>query len=447
MSSTGGTAPLPPSTRVASSDAITGESHSVIGAKCPPRTIACGLSRLTTVPSATPEPARRSRPARRAPSASPASARRHELARPACPSPRESDRRRRSMPAAASSGSRPGARLQAAARAARARAARRARRSCGRTRRRTRGSRGTARRRARSRRRRRSRPSTYMKSLMPVAAPSHSSASAARLASLSSADRQVGRVDALAQLLDDRDVAPVQVRRDQQRAALRCRPGRAPRPWRRSAAGPAPGPRRSAPRASSPSRSRTSSTLRPRLSAASMRLVARAAGEIGGLDADVVDVDLQPERHHAVARDVDHQARPAGGAAVLGAALHEQPELHQFAHQAGDRALVEPGVGGDRRARARAALDHLAQHDAQVVPPHGALARELDGRLRGPHEVCNRIDGDGHQRSPTGGGDDPRRRRRRWARQGGRRDDLERSSRRSHVYGVVVDSVNVSVLL
>ena len=51
---TGGTAPLPPRTRRASSEAITGASHSVIGAKCPPRTIACGLSRFTTVPSATP---------------------------------------------------------------------------------------------------------------------------------------------------------------------------------------------------------------------------------------------------------------------------------------------------------------------------------------------------------------------------------------------------------
>ena len=41
-------------------------------------------------------------------------------------------------------------------------------------------------------------------------------------------------------------------------------------------------------------------------------LVARAAGEVGGLHADVVDVDLQPERDHAVARDIDHQAgRPA----------------------------------------------------------------------------------------------------------------------------------------
>ena len=51
---TGGTAPLPPSTRVASSEAMTGASHSVSGAKWPPSTIACGLSRLTTVPSATP---------------------------------------------------------------------------------------------------------------------------------------------------------------------------------------------------------------------------------------------------------------------------------------------------------------------------------------------------------------------------------------------------------
>ena len=167
----------------------------------------------------------------------------------------------------------------------------------------------------------------------------------------------------------------------------RCRPGPAPRRSRRSGAGPAPGPRPARPRRARRARRRPPRRARPRLSTASIALVARAAGEIGGLHADVVDVDLQPERDHAVARDIDHQAGPPGRAAVLGAALDEQPELHQLADQAGHRALVEPGVLRDRRPRARPALDHLAQDDAQVVAPHGTLARELDRRLRGPHET------------------------------------------------------------
>ncbi len=104
------------------------------------------------------------------------------------------------------------------------------------------------------------------------------------------------------------------------------------------------------------------------------RLVTRATGEVGGLHAEVVDVDLQAESDHAVARDIDHEPGPSGGPAVLRAALHEQPELHQLADQARHRALVEPGVLRDRRPRARAALDHLTQNDAQVVTPHGALA-------------------------------------------------------------------------
>ena len=152
---TGGTAPLPPSTRVASSEAMTGASHSVIGAKWPPSTIACGLSRFTTVPSATPSQRAQSSSAASAvgsPSLGAADQLCDRLARAA-----RVDRvavqarggEQRLQPRHASRGSR----------ASRTRtAARRARRSCGRTRRRTRGSRGRARRRARSRRRRRSRP-------------------------------------------------------------------------------------------------------------------------------------------------------------------------------------------------------------------------------------------------------------------------------------------------
>ena len=152
------------------------------------------------------------------------------------------------------------------------------------------------------------------------------------------------------------------------------------------------------------------------------RLVAGAAGQIGGLDAEVVDVDLQPERDHAVARDVDDQARPPGGAAVLRAALDEQAELHQLADQAGHRALVQAGVLGDGRARPRAAFHHLPQHDAQVVAPDRPLTRELDCRLGGPHEWTEPIDA-------------------------GRRGVPGGTPRRGMTHGVVVDSVNVSVLL
>ena len=225
-------------------------------------------------------------------------------------------------------------------------------------------------------------------------------------------DLQVRRGDAFPQLLHERDIAPVQVRRDQELAAgdvhqagHRDRGADRPQTLRLDLQ------QRAARELAEPVQDLVdaAAAVVGRLHG----LVARTAREVGGLDGDVVDVDLQPERHDAVAGDVHHEAGPAGGAAVLGAALHQQPEVHQLAHQAGDRALVEPGVGGDRGARAWPALDHLTQHDAQVVPPHGTLARKLDGRLRGPHEACNRIDGHGHQRSPTGGGDDPRRRRRR----------------------------------
>ena len=112
------------------------------------------------------------------------------------------------------------ARLQAPARAARARAARRPRPSCGRTRRRTRGSRGTARRRGRCRRRRRSRPrrtrSRCTRSRRPPTArparrgwPRCRRRAAARASSMRSRSSSTTG-----------DVLPVQVRRDQQRAVL-----------------------------------------------------------------------------------------------------------------------------------------------------------------------------------------------------------------------------------
>ena len=194
------------------------------------------------------------------------------------------------------------------------------------------------------------------------------------------------------QQLDDRDVLPVQVRGDEQRPALDVdEPGQ--RDGRADRAQPL---RLDLGQRALRERAERVEDLLDRAAAVVdglHRLVARAAGEVGGLYAEVVDVDLQPERDHAIARDVDHQAGPAGGPAVLGAALHEQAELHQFADEARDRALVEPGVLRDRRARARAALDHLTQHDAQVVAAHGALAGELDRRLRGPHLWIERIDG------------------------------------------------------
>ena len=231
-----------------------------------------------------------------------------------------------------------------------------------------------------------------------------------------------GRVDALAQQLDDRHVAPVQVRRDEQRAALDV-----DQAGQRDGGADRPQPLRlhlvqRALRRARRARSKTSSTAAAAVVDGLHRLVAGAAGQVGGLHAEVVDVDLQAQRDHAVARDVDHQARPPGRAAVLGAALDQQPELHQLGHQRGHRALVQTGVLRDRRARPRAAFHHLPEHDAQVVAPDGPLARELDRRLRGPHERTEPIDA-------------------------GRRGVPGGTPRRGMTHGVVVDSVNVSVLL
>ena len=60
--------------------------------------------------------------------------------------------------------------------------------------------------------------------------------------------------------------------------------------------------------------------------------------------------------------------------------LAHEPELDQLADQARDGRLVEPGLLRDRRARARPALGDVAQHHAEVVPPHRAL---VGGRAAG----------------------------------------------------------------
>ncbi len=62
--------------------------------------------------------------------------------------------------------------------------------------------------------------------------------------------------------------------------------------------------------------------------------------------------------------------------ALVEPALLQQLELDQLRDEAGDRGLVEPGTRGDRRARARAALGDVPEHDTEVVPAHGALIRQ-----------------------------------------------------------------------
>ncbi len=107
--------------------------------------------------------------------------------------------------------------------------------------------------------------------------------------------------------------------------------------------------------------------------------VALGAREVERADGEVVDVDLEPERGHAAAGELHDLARAADGPALLEPALDEQVELHQLGHEARHGRLVEPGLGGDRRPRARAALGDVPQHDAEVVPAHGALIRQTWG--------------------------------------------------------------------
>ena len=67
------------------------------------------------------------------------------------------------------------------------------------------------------------------------------------------------------------------------------------------------------------------------------------------------------------------QRRAPDRAAQLELRLAHQPELDQLADQARHGRLVEPGLLRDRGARARTAVGHVAQHDAEVVAAHGAL--------------------------------------------------------------------------
>ena len=113
--------------------------------------------------------------------------------------------------------------------------------------------------------------------------------------------------------------------------------------------------------------------------------VALGPGEVERADGQVVDVDLEPERDHAAARQLDDLAGPADRAALLEPALDQQVEPDQLGDQARDGRLVEAGLERDRGARARAVLGQMTQDHAQVVPAYGTLIREPGATLHVAH--------------------------------------------------------------
>ena len=146
------------------------------------------------------------------------------------------------------------------------------------------------------------------------------------------------------------------------------------RPWARTSS--------SAPRTSSASRSSTAPASAARLSAASTRPVAGAAGEVGRLHAQVVDVDLEPQRDRPVAADVDHVARAARGPARLDPALQQQAEVDQLARPAATPWSCSGPVSWAIVARERGPRSiTCSEHHAEVVPAHRARRRELARRF------------------------------------------------------------------
>jgi hypothetical protein len=108
-------------------------------------------------------------------------------------------------------------------------------------------------------------------------------------------------------------------------------------------------------------------------------------GEVERAHGQVVDVHLEPERHHAVGIELDRLGRTADGARVLlPPGLAQQPALDELRHQARDGRLVEAGLDRDGRARARAVLRDVLEHDTQVRAPHAGLIDPAAAALAGP---------------------------------------------------------------
>ena len=76
--------------------------------------------------------------------------------------------------------------------------------------------------------------------------------------------------------------------------------------------------------------------------------VALGAREVERAHGQVVDVDLEPERHDPLARQLDDLAGAADRPALLEPALDDQLETDQLGDETGDRRLVEPGLERDR---------------------------------------------------------------------------------------------------
>ena len=93
-------------------------------------------------------------------------------------------------------------------------------------------------------------------------------------------------------------------------------------------------------------------------------------------------------------------AGPADRAAQLDLGLAHQAEVDQLADEARDRRLVQPGLLGDRGARARTLVGDVAQHHAEVVPPHGALVGRSVARVVRGHGADPNGSGAARDRCP-----------------------------------------------
>ena len=101
-------------------------------------------------------------------------------------------------------------------------------------------------------------------------------------------------------------------------------------------------------------------------------LLDHAAVEVHREDRDVVDVDLGAEGGEGAGVDLDDPSGPTDRAALHGALDHEAAG-HELGHQAGDRGLVEPGLGGDPRPGAGPVATQVGGDDREVVAAYGDL--------------------------------------------------------------------------
>ncbi len=209
------------------------------------------------------------------------------------------------------------------------------------------------------------------------ATPSHSSASAARFASLPTATTPAGRprrasISAPIAIC----VQPRFGARSSVRSPTSTRPGTAtPTPATRSSSvwARANASRASAARSSSTASGGSSPSMRVR------RVSKRTAPVRSSRPATRPSTAIsRPERDRG-AGDDDRRRRPADRrrAAVVGA-LADEAELVELGHDARDGALVEPGFGRDARTGDRPGGGDVPEHDAEV---RAAQDGRIDARV------------------------------------------------------------------